>query len=235
MATRYAVVELDTTPSTQDEARSRFDATAPVLVVSRHQTAGRGRLGRVWDEPDRGLFTSLALTPDWPRERWPIIPLVAGLAARTAIHDLTGVRVELRWPNDLVIDDRKVGGLLAESSGSVVVVGCGVNLSWAEPLHDATALSDHGALRVGPLELARGWTDRLLERLSGHPDDWGLDDYRDACATVGRRVAYAAGFGTAAGIDGDGRLLVETDAGVVAIGSGEVRTGDTITGDEEGQ
>ncbi|MEN8113689.1 MAG: biotin--[acetyl-CoA-carboxylase] ligase [Actinomycetota bacterium] len=237
MATRYAFVELDTTGSTQDEARERFDGADPVVVVARRQTSGRGRLGRVWEEPDLALFTSLAFEPLWPVESRSLIPLVAGLSARSSIEALSGIAVDLRWPNDLMIGDVKVGGLLAESSGDVVVVGCGVNLAWSDPMEGATSLADHGARPVEATDLARAWADHLLERLSRHPDQWGLDEYRRSCITIGQSVAYRDGSGAAIGVSDEGALLVETSAGVVAVSSGEVRVTEpaTIPDDREGR
>lgn len=186
-------------------------------------------MGRMWREPDLAMFASLALEPLWPVESRSLIPLVAGLAARSAIEDLSGVTVGLRWPNDLMVGEKKAGGLLAESFGDVVVVGCGVNLAWREPMEGATALSDHGARSVDAIGLARTWADHLLERLSLHPDDWGLDEYRQSCVTVGRFVTYRGGSGTAIGVSDEGSLLVDTGEEVVAVTSGEVRVNDPAT------
>ncbi len=229
MATRYAVVELESTESTQDEARDRYDRLDPVLVIANRQTAGRGRLGRDWLEPDRAMFASLAFEPAWPVATWNLIPLAAGLAARAAIGALTGFTVSLRWPNDLMTGDGKVGGLLAESGEGVVIVGCGVNLLWATPIMGGGALyrTDPGPAAAG--ELATGWADRLLAHLACHPDDWGIDDYRDACDTIGRSVSYGGGSGIAVAVSDEGSLLVETEDGVIAVHSGEVRLHDRDT------
>ena len=229
MATRYAVVELESAESTQDEARGRYERLRPVLVIAGHQTAGRGRLGRDWIEPDRALFASLAFEPVWPIESWSLIPLAAGLAARSAIDVCSGISVDLRWPNDLMVGDGKVGGLLAESGDGIVVIGCGVNLLWAAPIAGGRALyrTDPGPESAG--ELARGWADRLLDLMARPSDDWGIDSYRTACVTIGRSVSYAGGAGTAAAVSDDGSLLVETPDGVVAIHSGEVRLHDRAT------
>ena len=229
MATRYAVVELEVAESTQDEARKRFDTPDPVLVIAGRQTAGRGRLGRQWVEPDRAMFASLAFDPVWPIEAWSLIPLAAGMAARSAIGVLSGVTVGLRWPNDVVVGEGKIGGLLAESSSGVVVVGCGINITWKAPIAGGAALYE---VDPGP-ELARDlaamWADRFLDLMALQPDGWGIDEYRDACVTIGRSVSYAAGSGTAVGVSSDGSLMVETGDGVIAVHSGEVRLHDGAT------
>ena len=163
MATRYAVVELELVESTQDEARKRHEPPDPVLVIAGHQTAGRGRLGRRWLEPDRAMFASLAFEPAWPTEAWSLIPLVAGLAARSAIEELSGVAVGLRWPNDLILGDGKAGGLLAESGDGVVIVGCGINVLWETPISGGAALYDDDPGPAIAARLAEGWADRLLD------------------------------------------------------------------------
>ena len=229
MATRYAVVELELAESTQDEARERYQRSEPVLVVAGRQTAGRGRLGRDWLEPDRAVFTSLAFEPAWPIEAWSLIPLVAGIAARSAVADLSGVTVGLRWPNDLMMGDAKIGGLLAESSGAVVVVGCGVNLRWESPIPGADALFDADPGPAAAGEFAIGWADRLLDHMSKRSDDWGMNVYREACITIGRTVSYPGGSGVAVAISDEGSLLVETADGTIAVHSGEVRLHDRGT------
>ena len=229
MATRYAVVELETTESTQDEARERYDGSEPILVTAGHQTAGRGRLGREWLEPDSALFASLAFEPAWPIEAWSLIPLAAGLAARSAIDGVAGVTVGLRWPNDLVIHGGKIGGLLAESGDGIVVVGCGINLRWDKPIAGGTALYEIDPGSEIPGALATGWADQLLASMALHPDEWAIDDYRNACVTIGRPVSYAAGSGTAVAVSEEGSLLVETVDGIIAVHSGEVRLHDRAT------
>jgi BirA family biotin operon repressor/biotin-[acetyl-CoA-carboxylase] ligase len=198
-------------------------------VIAEKQTTGRGRLGRTWVEPDRALFSSLAFNPSWPTPTWGPIPLVAGLAARDAIEEQCGVTIGLRWPNDLVTEKGKIGGLLVESRSGIVVVGCGINLAWHNPLTGAAALFGRDSDVVSPRDLAVAWVDRFLEVMARSPEAWGVDEYRRACVTVGRRVLYPSGSGTAIGISDGGALLVETEDGMVAVGSGEVRLHDPAT------
>lgn len=165
----------------------------------------------------------------WPTTAWSRIPLVAGLAVREAIAQLCGITVGLRWPNDLMSEAGKVGGLLVESGEGIVLAGCGVNLLWTDPMEGAAALFESGSDAVAPRDLAIAWADRFLERMSRSSGAWGIDEYRQACVTVGRVVSYTSGSGTATGISDDGALLVETADGLVAIRSGEVRLHDPAT------
>lgn len=229
MATPYAIVELESAESTQDEARSRSNRRTPILVIAENQPAGRGRLGRSWVEPDQALFSSLAFSPVWPTPAWSRIPLVAGLAVRAAIEEVCGITAGLRWPNDLVTENGKIGGLLAESGDGLVVVGCGINMTWKDPMKGAAALFAPGSNVVPAHDIAIAWVDRFLELMARPPNAWGADEYRRACVTVGHLVSYPSGSGTATGISDDGALLVETDHGIVAVNSGEVRSHDPAT------
>ncbi len=175
------------------------------------------------------MYSSLAFHPACPTESLSLIPLVAGLAVREAIGDLAGVRVALRWPNDLMLDAGKVGGIIVEAGDGPVVVGVGVNIAWVSPMEGATALDAATDLSVPCGDLARGWVERFLDRMERFPDEWGSAEYRRACDTIGRAVAYAGGAGRAVGISDDGSLLVETPNGVVAVRSGEVRLHDVTS------
>jgi BirA family biotin operon repressor/biotin-[acetyl-CoA-carboxylase] ligase len=219
MATPYVVIDLVSAASTQDEARDRF-GNEPTLVIARVQSAGRGRGGHEWVHAPRALATSMAFQPAWPPDRWGPLPLVAGLAARDAAGDL-----RLKWPNDLMSGDRKVGGILAEADDDVVVIGLGLNLWWPDPLDGAGALHEEDPGADAAVPLARRWAARLLERIEAGPDGWGRDEYTSYCTTVGREISWEpGGRGTATGIAPDGALVVETSAGRIELRSGEVRS-----------
>jgi BirA family biotin operon repressor/biotin-[acetyl-CoA-carboxylase] ligase len=140
-----------------------------------------------------------------------------------------GITAGLRWPNDLVTENGKIGGLLAESGNGVVVVGCGINMTWNNPMNGAAALFAPGSNMVPARDLAVAWVDRFLELMARPPNAWGADEYLRACVTVGHLVSYPSGSGTATGISDDGALLIETDDGIVAVNSGEVRFHDPAT------
>ncbi len=219
MDTPLARIHLETADSTQDEARSRFGGT-PLLVTTDAQTAGRGRLGRSWVPAPRAVAASLAFQPGWPSELWPRFTLIAGLAAA----EVAGGDVGLKWPNDLVMGEEKVGGLLAESDGSLLVVGLGLNLFWPDPPSGMAALhrTDPGSARAGTM--AEDWARGLLVRLSRGPDDWGRAEYVDRCATLGRDIVWEPeGRGCAVDISADGALEVDTREGRVVLRAGEVR------------
>lgn len=230
MATDYVTVVVESVPSTQDVAIAEYErASVPALVVSGSQTEGRGRLGRTWWQADRALFSSLAFRSWWPPERRSLITLVAGLSVRRSILRHTGVAVGLRWPNDLVIPDGKLGGILTEAAADRVAVGCGLNLWWPQPGEGAAGLLDDDPGPDLAEVLARSWAEDLLVRVGRSPDDWNRDEYLAACVTIGATVSYRTGTGTAVDVAPDGALRVETADGVVDVASGEVRAGAATT------
>lgn len=218
MATPPNVVHLEAVGSTQDEAASRFDGQ-PLLVTATHQDAGRGRAGVEWLNADRTLAASLAMRPEWPSARLPTLTLVAGLA----VLDVLPPRVALDWPNDVVVGDEKVGGLLTEMSDGVLRVGFGLNVFWEDPPVGMAAMHDHDPGVEHVRTVAERWGAALVARVV-HGPDWGRDEYAARCRTLGRRVTWEPdGAGTAVGIGPDGALLVHTADGPLALRSGEVR------------
>jgi BirA family transcriptional regulator, biotin operon repressor / biotin---[acetyl-CoA-carboxylase] ligase len=233
------------TPSTNAvlAERAATDGTSGVVLIADHQTAGRGRLDRTWVTPPRtGLTMSALVRPyDVPVSRWPWLPLLTGLAVGAALHSTAGVDAALKWPNDVVIGDRKVAGILVERveagpypPAAVIGIGLNVSLSAGElPVPTATSLSLEGARTTDRSVLARA----VLRTLEGLLGDWQrsggdaerglLTAYVRACSTVGRRVEVALPggeevTGEAVGVDASGRLVVSTTAGTRVLGAGDV-------------
>jgi BirA family transcriptional regulator, biotin operon repressor / biotin---[acetyl-CoA-carboxylase] ligase len=223
LATPYDIVQLTETPSTQDEASDRFDETGvATLVIADRQLEGRGRQGRTWVQPDRALYSSLAFHNAWPMDRKTLIPLMTADAVAHAIVEACGVEVELKWPNDILVHGSKVGGILVETSGDRVTVGCGLNLWWLHPLEGAEALFDDDPGRPTAIDLANGWVHGLLRILDDGQDGWDPSGYLDRSVTVTQRVVWDDGEGVATGIGPDGSLIVQTETGSVAIHAGDV-------------
>jgi len=164
------------------------------VVVADFQTAGRGRLGRAWDSPPgTGLSVTFVLAPS------PVIGFAAGVAAAEAC----GPGVRLKWPNDLMVGDAKLGGILGERHGEVALIGIGINLTWAPP----------GAALLGEArEVLLARLIPLLQRWAMEPPNLVLDRWRDLSQTLGRRVRVDLGHevfeGLAEAIDDDGALIV---------------------------
>ncbi|MFN2590713.1 MAG: biotin--[acetyl-CoA-carboxylase] ligase [Actinomycetota bacterium] len=215
-------------------------APAWTVLVAGHQTAGRGRLGRTWiSEPGSSLLLSVLLRPALPPADAPLLSLGAALAVATACADVADAPVRCKWPNDLVVRERKVGGILPEAAvagGRLehVVIGIGTNVlqraeDFPPELRDtATSLAQEG--RAPTLaDLLEAVLRSLRGELGGagevRPDL--LARYRDRCVTLGRRVrATLSGDvhveGMAVGVGRGGELLVETAQGPRPVAFGEV-------------
>lgn len=227
----------ETTGSTNATARDLAEAGAPewTLAAAGHQTAGRGRLGRIWqDRPGRALMFSLVLRPAIDPREAGLLPLLAGAAMAEAAGQIAGQiagrEVRCKWPNDLLIDEAKVGGILTEAqvAGGVldhVVMGLGVNLEAPEAVAGAAALGD-----VDPMALLTAFLMRFREGY--RPSGPGFADevvrrWTEVASTLGRQVEATradgvAVRGTAVSVDGLGGLVVDTTQGPVTVTSGEV-------------
>ena len=214
MATPYLQLRLNSVASTQDEARERL-GELPVLVMTGYQTRGRGRSGSGWINADRAVAASLAFLAKESDQK--PFSLMAGVAAARVAE---GVR--LKWPNDILKDGMKVGGILVERSEEVVVVGLGLNLWWETPPPGMGGLlaEDPGPDRHE--ESASLWAAHLM----GFVDDdgWPLDEYRALSATLGRDITWEPdGAGVAVDVADDGGLIVDRDGVETTIYSGAVR------------
>ncbi len=198
--------------------RARAGESAGLVVVAEQQTAGRGRLSRVWVSPPRsGLTLSVLLRPDLPADRWPWIPLWAGLAVAWALRDHAGVDAVLKWPNDVLVSGRKVCGLLAEVPvPGALVLGIGLNVSTrAEelPHPGATSLALEQATTTDRDTVLRAVLRTLTAVLREQP----VEGYRALCSTIGRQVRIELpGGGSVAGlaeaVEDGGRLVVDGEA-----------------------
>jgi BirA family transcriptional regulator, biotin operon repressor / biotin---[acetyl-CoA-carboxylase] ligase len=211
-------LHLRETTSTNERARELAAAGAPhgTLVTTGLQTAGRGRQGRTWTAPaGRALLMSLVL-----RSFDALTPLRAGLA----VADLAGPSARVKWPNDVLVDGRKVAGILVEGRPQEgwAVLGIGVNVALPP---DDLPVDTAGTLGRSPHELEAALAELLaaLEARLAEPAPDTFAALRQRDALLNRRVAWAGGEGVAAGIDNAGALLVRrADGDVVALGAGEV-------------
>lgn len=216
-------------------AEARAGATAGRVLIAEHQTAGRGRLSRLWETPaGAALALSGLVAPDVPEDTWTWLPLIAGLAVADGLRDVGVADVAVKWPNDVLIDGRKICGILAElvagPSGPVAVLGMGINVALASselPVPTATSLLLLGvdASKTDIAATILRALDRWLVRLdSGEPLG---RDYERQCSTIGRdvRVETLTGdpiVGTAVGVDAMGRLGVRASGVVRWFAAGDV-------------
>ena len=198
-----------------------------LAVVAEEQASGRGRLDRRWESPPRsGVLMSVLLRPRTPAATWPLLPLLTGLAGVEALRSVAGVTAVLKWPNDLMVEDRKLGGILLERVGdTAVVIGVGINVSTRRdelPVETATSLAlEQAGTDREPLvkELLRAVSRRYaaFQAAGGAPESV-LPAYREVCETIGRHVVVHLDgrpphSGLAVDVDEGGRLVVRADDG----------------------
>jgi BirA family biotin operon repressor/biotin-[acetyl-CoA-carboxylase] ligase len=251
--TRFAAVRwVAETGSTNADllAAARSGAPDGDVLVADHQTAGRGRLGRLWEaQPGTSLLVSVLVRPRVALDKAHLLTVALGLAALDALEEVAGVTAALKWPNDVVLPDsqvgggpvdRKLGGILAESvvtGGQLdaVVIGMGLNVNW--PLGLPPELAE---IAVAANHAAGHEVDRaallvvVLRRFAEHLETIGApggpaevsERYEQRCRTIGRevRVELADGSftGTATGITDAGHLVVSTTDGRREVTAGDV-------------
>lgn len=195
-------------------------AATNLVAVADHQTAGRGRLDRRWDAPPGSSLLVTVLLRVRPTDAAFPFVMAVGVALAEAVEAVTGVTVGLKWPNDLLVGDRKLAGLLAEREGDALVVGAGCNVNWESFPPDLADTATACNLEVGHPVDRDALLEAFLRALAMHLDapDATRAAYRARLVTVGRRVRVDRGdrdaiVGDATGIDADGSLIVRDDAG----------------------
>ncbi|HSP64045.1 MAG TPA: biotin--[acetyl-CoA-carboxylase] ligase [Pyrinomonadaceae bacterium] len=236
------ILRFDSIDSTNLEAMRQAKAGGPegLCMVAREQTSGRGRLDRIWQSPkDAGLYVSMILRPQLEMSSWPLITLMAALAVCDALLKACNLRPDIKWPNDICSNGRKLCGILVETieteTGGAAIVGVGINLTAeslpAELLATATSVEEvNGRAPDRELvlqELVRAITERYDFLYSPQGSEHTI---REWCANssyafdrrVGVTLLHDRFEGTTRGLESDGALRVETSDGKIRI----VRAGD---------
>ena len=225
--------------STNERAKELAIAGAPggLVVTADEQSAGRGRRGTAWFAPPRSCLLYSALVRPFAAEQSALLPLAVPLAVCEAAEDVAPVRCQVKWPNDIWIDERKVAGVLVEARPDEgwAVVGVGLNVAITDdqfpPELRDTAISllpteAEGGLPPGGapgVRRALGALNESLGRWLAAGDDDVLSAYRARDGLSGRRISWDEGEGVAVEIDERGHLVAERTGGErVALGAGEV-------------
>lgn len=240
------ILRLDQCESTNRYAKENFEEFGPLgAVYTTHQTAGRGRLGRSWaGAPGQALYYTVVIREELAQPS--TLPLLASLSVAAQLKARYGVDCQIKWPNDLLLNGKKIAGILCEGvaygyngMGRGIVCGVGINLcqpaEWfaAQGLPYGSSLAAEGCT-VNP-EADSEW---LAEQLTDFGFDRPLyifaregfapyrDAYKAACVNLGKTVTFTADgtthTGTAVDVDEEGRLVVQTAAGETAVFTGEV-------------
>jgi BirA family biotin operon repressor/biotin-[acetyl-CoA-carboxylase] ligase len=228
------LLTFDSLESTNTEAleQARLGADEGVCVIARQQTAGRGRHGRTWVSPkDAGLYFSIVLRPKLDMRDLPLITLMTGVAVHETLADL-GIAADIKWVNDILVDEKKICGILAETtetaSGLAVIVGIGINIRASnfppEIADTATSIEQAGPGEVATGDVVASLTrclSRFYEMLGVEPrsiiDEWS---HRSTYFS-GKRVRVVLEsdtvLGVTDGLESNGALRVRQDDGSIAI------------------
>jgi BirA family transcriptional regulator, biotin operon repressor / biotin---[acetyl-CoA-carboxylase] ligase len=222
------IIRLDVTGSTMQEAARLASEGCPsgTVVIAEEQTSGMGRHGHAWHSEARsGLYCSIVLRP----KSSAAITLALGMAAADAIDTLAGVRCDLRWPNDVMLNGRKVAGILVNVHGDALIAGIGINVNHSAFPPDLVAEATSVRMETGVEHSKALLLDTLLENV----DRYCAFPEGEILRLFGARSSYVDGMrvrvdgkieGTTAGLDASGFLILKRDDGVrITIMAGGVR------------
>jgi BirA family biotin operon repressor/biotin-[acetyl-CoA-carboxylase] ligase len=222
----------DSIPSTMDIAQQLSMKGAPegALVLAETQTKGRGRLGRSWSSPKyKGIYMSLILRPQIQPGLTPMLTLLSAVSICEAIKEVTGLEMQIKWPNDIVMHSKKLGGILTELNAEMdevrfVIIGIGLNVNNDKKvlLASAASLKDIKKEEINRIELLQEILRRLetnyliFQKKGSQPI---IEKWRDYNITLGRRIKvfYHRKHieAEAVDIDSDGGLLLRNDSGLI--------------------
>lgn len=239
---QFHTLRFDSLLSTNLEAARRASEGAPegLCIVANEQTAGRGRLGRQWISPrNAGIYCSTLLRPRFDQSLWPLITLMAAIVVNEALFETCALRTDIKWPNDILHEGKKLCGILAEtvetSTGRAVIVGIGINLTNDSFPPQLVARATSVAAATG----SQPDIESILSRLQDSFVGWyrrlnNADGATEIVQAWSGRSSYAHGkmiritdggleiSGTTRGLELDGALRVETETGEIKM----FRTGD---------
>jgi BirA family biotin operon repressor/biotin-[acetyl-CoA-carboxylase] ligase len=227
--------QVDST-NTYMRAEARLGAPEGVVAVADHQSAGRGRLDRRWEAPaGSSLLMSVLFRPEFDPAELHLCTAAVALAAVAACREVAGVEAVLKWPNDLLVGDLKLAGVLAEADFEgdrcAVVVGIGINVAWPGPPGvGGTCLDELRGAAVDRDDLLEALLGALAPRRALLDSDAGrrsvAAEMRSCCGTLGQQVrvelAAEALEGLAVEIDDAGHLVVQTEVGLRSVTAGDV-------------
>ena len=202
------------------------DAPHGTAVVAEHQTAGIGRHGHTWhSEPGAGLYLSIIIRLP---AATPTLTMALGLAVQAAVNDLAQVSADLRWPNDVMLNDRKLGGILVQADAGALIAGIGVNVNQTEFSEDLADLATSLRIETG----RRHDKEQLLQRILAESLRYTALLKTDILRRFEQSSTWVSGKsvivderikGVTAGLDANGFLKVQTSTGIETILAGGVR------------
>lgn len=229
--------ELDSTNLEAKRYLAENEEADGVILICEQQTQGRGRRGRTWvSQAGDGIWMSLVLQPQIPLEKAPMMTILAGMAVRSAIQKCYGLKPQIKWPNDIIINGKKVCGILTEMRGQGVIVGIGINVGIEAFAGELEAIGTSIAMETGMhkpdrkllVEAVLQEFEEVYQTFKVTLDLSQLKDaYNQNCINIGRQVRVIGVneeyMAVAEGMDEEGELIVVTPEGTRNhVSSGEV-------------
>ena len=200
----------DSIYNTQEFALEELNSE-PILVISFHQEKGKGTSNRSWFNADQSLACSFAFNKGDNQLDETLIPLLSGLCFTEV---LSKPPIFLKWPNDLIVNDLKVGGVLVESVGEKICIGIGINYFWKNPtVPNAGALFNEVQEDDSIKDHAIKWAEKVYESVT--KNSFSLERYKAKLQTLGKVVEYPEGRGWAEDINENGSLRIKTTEGEI--------------------
>ena len=194
--------------NTQEYALSEL-SSEPILVISYSQEKGKGTANRTWLNADQALACSLAVKQEDIEVKHTLIPLLSGYVFTEVLKD---INLSLKWPNDIVLNNLKVGGILVEKSEKNICIGMGINYFWEKPEIPGAGSIFTKKQKDSLINLhAEKWASEVLSSLS--KNNFDLDKYKQKLQTLGKIVEYPEGRGWAEDINEDGSLKIKSTDG----------------------
>ena len=214
---------LDSVDSTMDYARSIEDLSHGDVIIAASQTNGHGRVDHSWSSPRGSVYMSLAVKCGGDQQK-ALIPISA-LTVFDVVNKYTSVMPEIKWPNDVLLDGKKISGVCMRKVDDIVIVGIGLNVNVAPALENATCINDFIACELD-LNLVIGDLLDIFEDYLEDDPDKVISLWKDNVSTIGRRVVVTSNEtfeGTVNGLTDEGYLILEQDDGrIIEIMAGDV-------------
>lgn len=220
---KFEFLQLSETDSTNDYIKKIKQDTTEYIVIAERQTGGKGRLGRTFVSNDGGLYLSISYTPakHITPEQTLHYTAIAALAVKRVLTKLTDKHFDVKWPNDIYLNGKKVCGILTEavhaSGGFYIIFGIGVNLTnnISRDISHASSILELTEISLDRVEVAELISGELIALLSENATDFTpyLSEYKDSCITIGKKVKTATVSGIVKDIDNKAGLIVETEDG----------------------
>ena len=233
--TGWQLAVYETATSTSDVIFSQHDAAEGLCVLARQQTKGRGRHGRVWTSAlDDGMYLSILLSPTRPVQDWPSLSFIAALGLFKALKQLfPDLPAGLKWPNDVLVNHKKISGILLEARQDKLVLGCGVNLKNAPDVPDASFPPTDLAQQTGQIIAPTTLADCFIQQFYNLYQSWQVsgfsahyDLYKSHLLFLSEQITVTQGEHKVTGLMKDitkaGGLLLENASGTI----NEITTGD---------